>query len=83
MNNKTRMNRSEAKRKSLIWPISKPIYNVLTWIGLISATKVLFYILAVLLNFLSRIFMYLHEFMVFISSCLIYYKEKGLKYNGF
>ncbi|ARW05753.1 hypothetical protein S101359_00725 [Bacillus atrophaeus] len=71
MNNNTRMNRFEAKRKkrSFVYIFK----TVLTGIGYLTAIPILFNFLAICLNIMSNVFMQLHDLMVFINSYLNYY----------
>ncbi|MEH7437849.1 hypothetical protein V7182_10170 [Neobacillus drentensis] len=71
MNNNTRMNRFEAKRKKCTFGYI--LKTVLTWIGYFTAIPILFNILVICLNSLSNLFMQLHDLMVFINSYLNYY----------
>ncbi len=74
MNQKTRMDRFESKRKN---SRVKLLYSGLTWVTLVAGgLKVLAHLIAVLSYGLSLFFMNVHEFTVYIikliSSCTFY-----------
>lgn len=81
MNNNTRMNRFEAKRKK--GSFVKVFKTVLTLIGYYTAFQILLNILAISLNVISNLLMQLHDLMVFINSYLNYYlRSKRMNYSA-
>ncbi|KNH33127.1 hypothetical protein ACS74_12650 [Exiguobacterium acetylicum] len=68
---KSRMNRSRKKNQSKT--ALKHFKKLLTFIGYAGALKILFYLLALFFDILSKISMGIYEFANFISSCLYYF----------
>lgn len=82
MNQKTRMDRVERKRKN---SKVKLLYSSLTWVTLVATgLKVLAHLIAVLSYGLSLFFMNVHEFSVYIIkliSSYTFYDMRALKYE--